>query len=398
MNKALAKTMLLTTVIFMDLLTGMEFDIFVPSFPEIQSHFNLSAFWVEALLSANFLGYCLSFFFVGNLADRYGRKPIILVGLLTFIIGSISCLAFNSYATFLLGRFLQGIGIAAPSILSFLIIADSYPLKQQQFFMAMLNGSMNIAVAIAPVLGSYIALYFHWQGNFIMLLFLGLLTLLMTILFIPYTKLSTAKQSADSQGYRAILQNKSLMLLILCILFIFVPYWIFAGMSPLLYIKSLGVSLAHFGYYQGVLALAFAIGSILHGVVLRSYDYAQKKMLRLTNQIFLLSLITIGYVTIVNCNNPLLLTLSFLPFVIGQIIPSTILYPLCLNFMPQAMGRVSAMIQGIKLIFTSIGLQVAGYFYLGSFQNIGIILIIFISAAVTLLYFVMKNNELMATV
>src|ERR1700733_5539190 len=93
MKNALTNILLLATVISMDLLTGMEFDLFVPSFPQLQTYFHLSPFLVEALLSANFLGYCLSLFFVGGLADRYGRKPIILLGLTIFVIGSILCLS-----------------------------------------------------------------------------------------------------------------------------------------------------------------------------------------------------------------------------------------------------------------------------------------------------------------
>lgn len=148
--------MLLVSVILMDLLAGMEFDLFVPSFPQLQTQFHLSPVLVESLLSVNFLGFCISLFFVGGLADNFGRKPVILTGLIGFILGSISCLWAPSYPFLLFGRFLQGIGIAAPAILSFLIIADTYSLKKQQFWMAMLNGVKNTAVAIAPVIGSYI--------------------------------------------------------------------------------------------------------------------------------------------------------------------------------------------------------------------------------------------------
>ncbi len=77
MRPKLAKIMMLMTVILMDLLAGMEFDLFVPSFPELQTQFHLSPFLVETLLSINFIGFCLSLFFVGSLADHYGRKPII---------------------------------------------------------------------------------------------------------------------------------------------------------------------------------------------------------------------------------------------------------------------------------------------------------------------------------
>lgn len=66
-NIQLRRIMILITVLIMDLLAGMEFDIFVPSFPELQSQFHLSAFLVEALLSINFIGYCVSLFVVGGL-------------------------------------------------------------------------------------------------------------------------------------------------------------------------------------------------------------------------------------------------------------------------------------------------------------------------------------------
>jgi len=78
-KQTLTKGLILLTIILMDLLSGMEFDLFSPSFPELQAHFSLTLFWVEALLSINFIGYCISLFFVGSLADRYGRKPIIVM-------------------------------------------------------------------------------------------------------------------------------------------------------------------------------------------------------------------------------------------------------------------------------------------------------------------------------
>jgi len=386
--------MLLITVILMDLLSGMEFDLFVPGFPALQNHFNLSSFWVEALLSINFAGYCLSLFIVGGLADRYGRKPIILLGLMIFIIGSMLCLGTASYPLLLAGRFLQGVGIAAPAILSFLIIADAYPLKQQQFFMAMLNGVINASVAAAPVIGSYITLYFNWQGNFITLLILGVIALTMVLFFIPDYKLPAHKETLSLHGYRVLLQAKPLMLLMANIIFMFVPYWIFVGMSPLLYMKALSVSLAHFGYYQGVLALLFALGSVLFGLIM--HRYKTQKMLQVASQIYIISLISIILVSLLDSAKPLLITLAFLPFIISQIIPSTILVPLCLNFIPQAKGKVSAILQGSRLIFSALSLQIAGYFYQGNFRNIGIIIVIFIVLAFITHCLVIKNRALMA--
>lgn len=393
MKQAFSKGMVLVTIILMDILTGMEFDLFVPSFPELQDHFSLSAFWVEALLSVNFAGYCLSLFFVGGLADHYGRKPIILMGLATFIIGSIACLWAPFFGVMLSGRFLQGVGIAAPAILSFLIIADTYPLKKQQSLFAILNGLFNISAGAAPVAGSYIALYFHWQGNFTTLLLLGVVAFVMTLLFIPTHTLPEHKEPRLLGGYASLFRSKPLVLLMVFFIFNFVPYWIFVGMSPLLYMEALGVSLAHFGYYQGALAFVYAVGSLCFGMIVARYD--QKKMLSISNLIFIVGFISIGLTAVLDSPNPLLITLAFLPFIIGQIIPGTILYPLCLNLMPKAKGRINAILQGGRLVFSALCLQIAGYFYVSSFRNIGILIAIFILLTVITLFFVLKNRELM---
>jgi DHA1 family bicyclomycin/chloramphenicol resistance-like MFS transporter len=68
------KSLILLTVILMDLLADMEFDLFVPSFPKLQNHFSLSPFWVESLLSINFIGYCVSLFICNN-SDIYTQTP-----------------------------------------------------------------------------------------------------------------------------------------------------------------------------------------------------------------------------------------------------------------------------------------------------------------------------------
>jgi DHA1 family bicyclomycin/chloramphenicol resistance-like MFS transporter len=394
MKKISNINMMLLTVIVMELLTGMEFDLFVPSFPELQTQFGLSSFWVEASLSINAIGYALGLFFVGGLGDRYGRKPVILTGLTTFIMGSLLAIYTTTYPLLLAGRFLQGIGIAAPAALSFLIIADHYPVKTQQFFMATLNGAVNLAIGIAPVLGSYLTLYLTWRGNFIALLALAIAAFSMALFFIPlYTPPAHHHASSSHVNqYGIIFRSSPLLLLITSLVILFMPYWVFVGMSPLLYVKALGVPLAEFGYYQGILAFAFALGSIGYGFFIKNREFDQEKMLFFSIIMLIFSLIFVIWLTLIDSASPLLITLSMLLFTVAQVVPNTLLWPICINFKPNLKGRVSALVHEGRLIISAISLQIAGYCYRESFQNIGIIVNIFIMLSILTLWVVMSQK------
>ncbi len=389
-----SKGMIIFSVIMMDILSGMEFDLFSPSLPDIQNQFKLTTSEVEAALSINFIGYCISLFLVGVWADRYGRKPVILGGLVIFTVGCLLCLSGISYPFLLLGRFLQGAGVAAPAILSFLIIADSYGLKKQQFYMAMLTGLQNVCIALAPIMGSYLTLYFHWKGNILLLLILGISTFLICLFYIPHNQSIIKRKTKFIKSYTFIFKSKPLFLLFLCLSFIFVPYWVFVGVSPILYMKDLGVSLYHFGFYQGTLALLFALGSLVFGLFINYFE--QEKVMYFSALIFIVSIFSIGIISFIDLHNPLIITLVMINFVIGQVIPSTLLYPLSLSYAPYAKGRVAAATQAGGLVLSILGMQLAGYCYSGSFRNIGIVLIIFISLIVLTLFLLINNRTLVS--
>jgi DHA1 family bicyclomycin/chloramphenicol resistance-like MFS transporter len=390
MQKILSSSFfLILCAIAMDLLVGMEFDLFTPSFPLLKEAFHLSASEVEALLSVNFLGYCLGIPFMGTLSDRHGRKRLILAGLGLFTLGSLLCLFAINYGMLMTGRFLQGLGISAPGILSFLIIADKFPLKKQQTLMGLLNASMNVACGLAPVLGSILTLYFGWEANFMSLLVLGILSLLMVLFSLREEPNASVSFSPPWHDYRKMFSSKPLRLLMGYIVAMVVPYWIFVGMSPLLYMKELGVSLSHFGYYQGIQAFSFAIGSLLFGLI--THRVSHRKFLIYSNVLAGLSLILLLTLAVFKIQSAPWLTFGLLLFVIGQIVPSSILYTLSLNIIPEIKGSVSGFIQGSKLLLSALSLQLAAWTYDGTFFSTGLIMSGFILLSVIGLIAVLRH-------
>jgi DHA1 family bicyclomycin/chloramphenicol resistance-like MFS transporter len=357
------------TIIIIEILAGAEIDIFVPSFPELQRVFGLSPFMVEMTLFVNLVAHCFTSLLVGNLGDRYGNKPIISIGLVIFIFGSILCVFTNTYWVLLFGRFLQGVGISGPAVLAYTVLSNLYSTSKQQQIMGTLNATVTIAMASAPVLGSYIAGYFGWKGNFIALLSLGILSLIMSVLFVPKGK-ENQSVSLSLKEYLPILRSSKALYYVITIGMFTQAYWIFIGIAPILYMEGLGVSLEHFGFYQGAICAVFAFVSLVSGYFLRKFG--QKNCFFFGIYLFGVFIIATAALVILDVRNPLIITLLSLILSVANVFPINILWPLSLEAVKNAKGRISAMFVSSRLIITAISIQIVSYFYDGSFVQLGI--------------------------
>ncbi len=380
------------TIIVIEILSGAEVDLFVPSFPEIQGIFGLSPFMVELMLGLNFLAYTISTLVVGNLGDKYGAKPIIIWGLVCFVFGSLCAILAESYWQVLVGRVLQGVGIAGPSALAYVIIAELYDVDAQSKIMGWLNGTITLAMSVAPVLGSYVNLFFGWRGNFVLLLVMGSLCLLMAIWILPRNRANKGV-SFSLRGYAPIFYSRKALLHITVLCFLSAPYWIFIGISPLLYMDGFGVPLTEFGYYQGIITLIFAIVSFASSSLLEFFG--QKRCLKTSILVCVIGIIFIGYLGLSDSRSPLLITLSLGILAAGVIFPINIIWPYALETVEGAKSRISAIMLAGKLLLSTLGLQLVSYYYDGTFFNIALVVVVGISIALLAIWKLMISPDFM---
>ena len=131
----------------------------------------------QLLITMIFLGLGFGQLIFGPLSDSYGRKPIIYVGFLVFVIASIICVNTNSYEVLIAGRILQGIGLASPRTLSIAMIRDSYEGDYMAKVMSFIVMIFILIPIIAPTLGQYLMLTYNWQAIFNVQLVLGILVI-----------------------------------------------------------------------------------------------------------------------------------------------------------------------------------------------------------------------------
>lgn len=148
-------------------LSGIGVDLYTPSMPAIAQDFMTRVALVKMTIPMYLIGFAIGQLFFGTLSDVYGRKGMLQVGLIIFIL--VSCFApfTKNIHVLMLIRSIQGFGAASASVISKAMLADKLQGKKK---LAVAASYLTIAWAcctiIAPVIGGYLQDYFHWQANF----------------------------------------------------------------------------------------------------------------------------------------------------------------------------------------------------------------------------------------
>ncbi|MDA0938998.1 MAG: MFS transporter [Proteobacteria bacterium] len=378
-------------IILISIFASSELELFVPSFPSIQSEFQISPFAMQLTLSLNFIAYCIFSLFVGSFSDKYDRRLIINVSLLVCLIGSIICvLTTKEYYILLIGRMLQGIGIAAPSVLSPVVISDVYEEKKKQSsLIGIMHSAMASSAILSPVVGSYVNIHFGWKANFIILLILNVFALIFSFLFIPSSK--SKSNTLEKISYMGLLKSSNVLLLVIALSCIISCYLVFSGISPILYVNNFNVKQSDFGFHICAMSIAFALLSGFGGNIIKRFGYY--KCLRFGIMICIVHLICLIPIIILNVSNPYLITACIIISSFGVVFPINIGFPVAINLIQDAKGKTAALLTAVRLLQTSFGLWCVSLLHNGTIIPLGIYILISMTVAICIFIFLLKRQK-----
>ncbi len=382
--------MFIVVIAFSIIVAASEVDLIVPSFPEMQHIFGLTPFAVELALSLNLFAHCIAGLFAGNLGDKFGHRYTILWGFALFIVGSVLGALAPNFGLLLFSRVLQGIGVAPAIVLGYVVATEKYPLSEQGKIMGLLNGMVGISLALAPVLGSYVTSYFGYKGNFALMAISGLMGIIALKLFIPSDKQHNKEIGLHLNEYLPVLKNKRVSLYIIWLSLIPGAYYTFVGIASLLFIKGLKLSLFEFGFYMGITTFAFGSFSIFSGTIMRWLG--RKRTFNISVILLVCFLALTLFLVITDNHRPELIVLSTVLFAIGAIIPINEGFVLTLENLPEAKGKISALVSTFKWIFTIMGVQTASYFYQDNYVPIGLTLFVMMLISLTLMVMTFRRD------
>lgn len=160
----------------MSALTALSIDAMLPALADIAHGLGAQgANDGQLVISAIFFGLSLGQIFYGPLSDSTGRKPAIYAGIAIYGIGCLLAIFAQNFQVMLIGRFLQGIGVAGPNSVAIALVRDQYAGRDMARVMSFVMTVFILIPIVAPLLGQGILLLAHWRGIFALYLILALL-------------------------------------------------------------------------------------------------------------------------------------------------------------------------------------------------------------------------------
>ncbi|WP_350059725.1 Bcr/CflA family multidrug efflux MFS transporter [Pseudomonas asiatica] len=261
----------------------LSIDAYLPSLPTIAGDLSASAAHVQLTISVFLAGLCLGMLFHGPLSDRYGRKPLLMAGMLLYLAATTGCMLAASVDHLIAWRFLQGVGGAAAAVLARTIVRDLFPINQAARTLSLMHVVTMVATLVAPLVGSVLMSVGGWRSIFVGLLSFAGLCLLACARGVPETHPVNNRAPTLLKalaGYLRIFGSSTALAFILCMGLSFGGMFAFITASPYLYIEYFGVS-TH-GY--GVL-FALNIGGVIAMTMLNA---------RLVNRFGLMWMLGVG--------------------------------------------------------------------------------------------------------
>jgi DHA1 family bicyclomycin/chloramphenicol resistance-like MFS transporter len=240
----------------------LAIDFYLPGFPAIASAFCTDEKHVQLTLASYFLGLSIGQLAYGPVADRFGRRVPLLVGVGLFTLASLACAFVPTLEWLVATRFVQALGGCAGMVLSRAIVSDKCDAVQSAKVFSQLMLVMGLAPILAPMLGGLLVNLYGWQSIFLVLTVFSAVCSLAVALGLPESMPAAHPRHplAGALGqYRRLLADRIFLGHALTGGIAIAGMFAYIAGSPFVFIKLYGVPPEHYGWLFGANAAGFIL-------------------------------------------------------------------------------------------------------------------------------------------
>ncbi len=331
---------------------------------------------VQFIISAYLLGLAVSMPLVGFLSDKIGRRPVLISGLILFVIASIFCSTTDSLNSLIFWRVIQGIGASVGSVMARAMIRDVSNASETARSLSRVTAIMGISPMIAPVIGGIgYQIFGNPNGIFIITAAIGILVLTAILLLLPETRNAALVESASkepwSDKYKYLLGSKVFVGSSLIYAFTTGAFFAILTVASTVFYNDLGIDSAGFGFIWSCLTILYTVSAFMAGTLSSKYGLMKVLLvgvlLNIIAGLLFYSLVKVFDVTLISVIVPLVVMF----FAHGYIVPMSLAQ--AVSARPEIAGSSSGLSSALGLVIGGMFSVLSGLVFDGRLLPIALI-------------------------
>ena len=265
-QKYLPQWVIILLIVILSTIPPFSTDMFLPALPEMVQSFGTT----EAVLNITLYGFmffqAVFMLLLGPISDKYGRKPILTVSIIIYIITSLLASVAPTIETFILCRMIQGAASGGMMVISIALIKDCFEERIRNTVLTLTVVLGVVGPVASPILGAYIIEAINWQST---LAFPGLLTiicLIITLLFsesLPAEEKLTGNLPSVYKRMAGVCRHKSFMTFLFAMGIFSLPFMAYLAVSSYIFVEGFGIAGTTYSYMLAVNAILGTLGMLL---------------------------------------------------------------------------------------------------------------------------------------
>lgn len=252
-------------------------DLYLASLPDMARVFATDVPTVQLTLSAFLAGFAVAMPVYGPLSDRFGRRPVMLGGIVLYVLASLFCVVAPGIEALIAGRFVQALGACAGPVLGRAVVRDLFERDQAARVLSYMASAMALAPLLAPIAGGWLHASFGWRANFVVLVLFG-----MALLAASWTILAETNRRPDAHAfelgtmlgnYATLLADRRFAAYAATVALGFGGLFAFISGSSFVLIDANGIEARHFGLSFAVVIAGYVAGGAIAGRFTQSFGF-----------------------------------------------------------------------------------------------------------------------------
>ncbi|MGH1330876.1 MAG: multidrug effflux MFS transporter [Paracoccaceae bacterium] len=257
----------IATLVLLAGIGALSMNVFLPALPEMTAHFNTSYGVMQLSVALYLAANGALQIFVGPLADKYGRRPVALAGVIIFILSSVACIYAPNVTIFLIFRMIQSV-IAVGFVLSRAVVRDMYPPNRAAAMIGYVAMGMSLVPMFSPVIGGMLTEHFGWTSSFWFMALAGIFTLALVWFDEGETNVSQGLSLSEQFAqYPELFNSPRFWGYALATAFSSGAFFAYLGGAPFVGTQIFGLSPADLGFWFGAPAVGYLLGNFTTGLI-----------------------------------------------------------------------------------------------------------------------------------